>query len=49
MKISPVVDVFFHTDGQTDGRTDGRTDGQTDMTRLMVAFHNFVHALQNSR
>jgi len=25
------------------------TDGQTDMTKLMVAFHNFVHILKNSR
>ena len=24
-------------------RTDGRTDGQTDMTKLIVAFRNFVN------
>jgi len=29
----------FHADG----RTDGRTDGQTDMTKLIVAFSNFVN------
>ena len=41
MKIRPVGDVLF----QADGRKDGWSDIQKDkhMTKLMVAFHNFVH------
>jgi hypothetical protein len=30
-----------------DRRTDGRTDGQTDMTKLIVAFSNFVKPPKN--
>jgi hypothetical protein len=41
--------VLFHADGQTEGRMVRHTDGQTDMTKLMVAFHNFVHTLKKSR
>jgi len=39
MKILPVGAELFHADGQTDGQTDGRTD----MTKLIVAFRNFVN------
>jgi len=48
MKIHPVGAELFHTDTrtgrQTDGRTDGRTDRRTGMTKLIVAFRNFVKA-----
>jgi hypothetical protein len=40
MKIRPVRAELFNADG----RTDRRTDRQTDMTKLMVAFGNFVNA-----
>jgi len=36
MKIRPVGAEFFHVDGPT--------DGQTDVTKLIVAFRNFVNA-----
>jgi len=36
MTIRQLGDESFHVDG--------RTDGQTDMTKLRVAFHNFVTA-----
>jgi len=29
--------------------TDGRTDGQTDMTKLILAFRNFVNASKNEQ
>ena len=45
---------MFYADGRRkDGRTDGRTDGQTarrtDMTKLIVAFRNFVYALKEGQ
>jgi hypothetical protein len=45
MKIRPVGALLFHakTKRQRYGRNEGRTDGQTDMTRLIVAFRNFVN------
>ena len=49
MKIRPVEDVLFRADGQTEGRMVRHTDGQTDTTKLMVAFHNLLHALIKSR
>jgi hypothetical protein len=49
MKIRPMGGVLFHADGQTEGRMVRHTDGQTDMTKLIVAFHNFIHTLKNSR
>ena len=30
------------------GRTDGWTDGQTDMTKLIIAFCNFMNAPESS-
>ena len=33
--------------GQSDGQTDRQTDRQTDMTKLVVAFRNFLNALTN--
>jgi hypothetical protein len=36
MKIFPVGAELFHADGRTN----------TDMTKLVVAFHNFVNAPQ---
>jgi len=33
--------------GGRTGQTDRRTDGQADMTKLTVAFHNFVNAPKN--
>jgi hypothetical protein len=39
MKIRPVGGELFHADG--------RTDRQTDMTKLIVAFRNFVNAPKN--
>jgi hypothetical protein len=39
MKILPVWDELFHTDG--------RTDGQTHMTKLIVVFRNFANAPKN--
>jgi hypothetical protein len=39
MKIRPVVAQFFHADR--------RTDGRTNMTKLVVAFRNFVNASEN--
>jgi hypothetical protein len=38
MKIRPVVNEFFHVDRQTDGQT----ERQIDMTKLIVAFRNFL-------
>jgi len=35
MKIRPVGGDLFHADG--------RTNGRTDMTKLIVAFRNFVN------
>ena len=40
MKICQVGTELFHADGCT--------DGQTDMTKLIVAFHNFVNASKNT-
>jgi len=40
MKIRPVGAEMFHVDGHT--------DRQKDTTKLVVAFHNFTSALQNS-
>jgi len=40
MKIRPVRTKLFCVDG----RTDEKTDRQTDMTKLIVAFRNFVNA-----
>jgi len=40
MKIRPVGGELFHADG----RTDGQTGRQTDMTKLILAFRNFVNA-----
>jgi hypothetical protein len=47
--------IKFHENPSSGSRvvpsrlTDGRTDGQTDMTKLMIAFRNFVNALKNRR
>jgi len=43
MKIRPVGAELFHADRWTDGWT----DGQIDMTKLIVAFRNFVNAPTN--
>jgi hypothetical protein len=40
MEIRPVGAELLHADG----RTDRRTEGQMDMTKLIVAFRNFVKA-----
>jgi hypothetical protein len=40
MKILPLGTQLFHADR----RTDGRTGGQTGMTKLIIAFSNFVNA-----
>jgi hypothetical protein len=40
MEIRPVVDEFFHGDGETDRRA----EIQTDITRQIVAFRNFANA-----
>jgi len=32
---------------RTDGRTFGHTDWKTDMTKLIVAFRNFLNATKN--
>jgi hypothetical protein len=37
MKISPMVDKFFHGDRQTDRQTEKQT-GQEDMKKLIVTF-----------
>jgi hypothetical protein len=39
MKIRPVGAKLFNADG--------RTDRQTDVTKLIVAFQNFVNAPKN--
>jgi hypothetical protein len=39
MKIRPVEAELFHEDG--------RTDRQTDLTKLIVAFRNFVNSLKH--
>jgi len=39
MKIHPVGAKLFHAGGQA--------DGQTDMTKLRVAFHDFVNMPKN--
>jgi hypothetical protein len=39
IKIRPLGAELFHTEG--------RTDRQTDMTKLIVAFRNFVNAPEN--
>ena len=39
MNIRPVGAELFHADG--------RTDGRTDMTKLIVAFRNFVKEPKN--
>ena len=53
MKIRPVgVQLFYEeerTDGRTDGRTDKRTDGQTNITKLIVAFRNFVNTPKSDK
>ena len=41
MKIRPVGAELFHADR--------RTDGQTDMTKIIVAFRNFVNAPKEER
>ena len=45
MKIHPAGADLSHVDGWTNGQTDGetQTDKQMDMTKLIVAFHNFVN------
>jgi hypothetical protein len=43
MKIRPVRALLYHTDRQTDGQT----DEQAGMTKLTVAFRNFVKAPKN--
>jgi Fe-S-cluster formation regulator IscX/YfhJ len=40
MKLRSVGDELFHVDG----RIDRQTDRQTDMTKVIVAFRNFVNA-----
>jgi len=44
MEIRPMGAELFHVDR----RADGRTDGQTDITKLTVAFRNFVIAHKNN-
>jgi hypothetical protein len=44
MKIRPVGAEFFHADR----RKERRTDGRTDVTKLILAFRNFVNAPKNS-
>jgi len=41
MEICPVVSVLIHADGQTDERT--------DMTKLIVAFRNYINAPKTTR
>jgi len=43
MKIRPVGAELFHANGLRMRETDRRTKGQRDMTKLIVAFHNFVN------
>jgi len=45
IKIRPVGSELLHADGQTDGRTVGRTD----MTKLTVAFRNFLNAPKTNK
>ena len=45
MKIRPAGAELFHVDGLT-GR---QTDKRTGMTKLTVAFHNFVNAPKTSQ
>jgi hypothetical protein len=40
MKFRPVVAELFHTDR--------RTDGQTDMTKMIVAYNNFLNSPNNT-
>jgi hypothetical protein len=40
MKILPVQAELFHVDG--------RTDRLTDMSKVIVAFHNFVKAIRKT-
>jgi hypothetical protein len=42
VKIRPVGAELFHADSQTERLTDGRTDRQTDITKLTVAFNNYI-------
>jgi len=44
IKIRPVGAEKFHAKGLTLRETDRWTKGQTGMTKLIVAFHNFVNA-----
>ena len=37
-------DIKFHGNPSSQSRVDGRAGGRTDMTKVMVAFHNFVEA-----
>jgi hypothetical protein len=40
MKICPVEAKLFHKDGEA---MDGLAEGQTHMTKLTLAFHNFMN------
>jgi hypothetical protein len=42
MSTRPVGAELFCAEGRTDGQTDSHTEGQTHMTKLIVAFRNFV-------
>jgi len=44
MQTRPVVAELFHAKGLTVRETDRWTKGQRNMTKLIVAFHNFVNA-----
>jgi len=44
MQIRPVVAELFRAKVLTVRETDRWTKGQRDMTKLIVAFHNFVNA-----
>jgi len=44
MKICPVGAQMFHMDAQIDRQT----CRETDMTKLIVAFHNFVNMPKNT-
>jgi len=45
MKIRPVRDELLRADGHRDRQTDGQTDRQTDMTKLFLAFRNYLTRL----